>query len=390
MEQCAVFDTALRDEDFGVRMNSVKTRVVVAEDESMVTEVIKHLLTSAGCDVVGCAPDGMRTVELVHNTRPDIVLMDIMMPDMDGLEAARRIQMECPTPVIVLTAYESEELLSRACEAGVSSYLLKMPRVNDLQRAILIARARFFDLVRITEMNKAILGRLNRSESETKRLNGLVADIRTLLNDVHHRMKNNMLFLSSYLGIMKKNSETSIECIIGEAQNHIRSMMRIYDRLYRSGNYLNTGLREYLLHVVRDISSAYETDSKGIEMQTHIEDCEMDSRTVIFIALIANEIITNSLKYAFAGRNNGIISIEFRRLGDGTAELVVSDNGIGSSNEFITAASAFQNLKMLVDSIDGELFSEVRGGVHQRVVFPCGDATSHAVVPPVSMPRDNR
>ena len=138
---------------------------------------------------------------------------------------------------------------------------------------------------------------------------------------------------------MKKNSEPPLS-VLSARHRIIRSMMRIYDRLYRSGNYLNTGLREYLLHVVRDISSAYETDSKGIEMQTHIEDCEMDSRTVIFIALIANEIITNSLKYAFAGRNNGIISIEFRRLGDGTAELVVSDNGIGSSNEFITAASA--------------------------------------------------
>ena len=98
--------------------NSVKTRVVVAEDESMVTEVIKHLLTSAGCDVAGCAPDanGRTCSQYASGYR----LMDIMMSDMDGLEAARRIQMECPT------GHRSDRVrteTSRACEAGVSSHL---------------------------------------------------------------------------------------------------------------------------------------------------------------------------------------------------------------------------------------------------------------------------
>jgi two-component sensor histidine kinase len=353
-------------------MNSVRTRVVVAEDEFMVTEVIKHLLASAGCDVVGCAPDGRRTVELVRRTRPDVVIMDIRMPDMDGLEAAKRIRSECPTPVIVLTAYESDELLSRACEAGVSSYLLKMPRVNDLERAIAIARARFLDLVEITEVNKAIGERLNESERETKRLSALVAEIKTLLHDVHHRMKNNMLFLSSYLGIMKRNSESSIQRVIGEAQNHIRSMMRIYDRLYRSGNYSSVGIQRYLQHVVRDVSSVDGAVSGEIEIRTCVEDCEMDTRSAMFMALIVNESITNCLKHAFGGRNDGIISIEFRRLDDRNAELVVSDNGAGCGDEVIGEASAFLNLKMLVESIDGELHTTVCGGLIQRVTFPLG------------------
>ena len=121
-------------------------RVLVAEDETIIRLDLKGLLESAGFDVCAEARDGEEAVELARETEPDVALLDVKMPRLDGIEAARRILDERPIPIVMLTAYGQDEIVSRAVEAGVFGYLVKPFREQDLLPAIHAARARHDEL----------------------------------------------------------------------------------------------------------------------------------------------------------------------------------------------------------------------------------------------------
>jgi len=120
-----------------------RTRIVVADDESIIRMDLREMLTNLGYLVVGEAGDGQSTINLTWELRPDIVIMDIKMPDMDGIEAARILTQERLAPVLLLSAYSQQDLVQRAQEAGVASYLVKPFRESNLAPAIEVALARF-------------------------------------------------------------------------------------------------------------------------------------------------------------------------------------------------------------------------------------------------------
>ena len=126
-------------------------RVLIAEDETIIRLDLKELLERAGFEVCAEARDGLEAVELARSEAPDVAVLDVKMPRLDGIEAARRILDERPIPIVMLTAYEQEELVSRAVEAGVFGYLVKPFREQDLVPAIRTARARYEELAALRE-----------------------------------------------------------------------------------------------------------------------------------------------------------------------------------------------------------------------------------------------
>ena len=121
-------------------------RVLIAEDETIIRLDLRTLLERAGFEVCAEARDGEEAVELARETQPEVAVLDVKMPRLDGIEAARRILDERPIPIVMLTAYGQEELVSRAVEAGVFGYLVKPFREQDLLPAIQTARARHEEL----------------------------------------------------------------------------------------------------------------------------------------------------------------------------------------------------------------------------------------------------
>ena len=120
-----------------------QTRVVIADDESIIRMDLKEMLTHVGYLVVGEAGDGMSAVHLARELRPDLVIMDIKMPGLDGVSAAKLLTEEQIAPVLLLTAYSQRELIDAARDAGVVAYLVKPFREAELLPAIEIALARF-------------------------------------------------------------------------------------------------------------------------------------------------------------------------------------------------------------------------------------------------------
>jgi response regulator NasT len=123
----------------------------VAEDETIIRLDLRELLERAGFEVCAEARDGEEAVALAREHEPDLAIMDVKMPRLDGIEAARRILDERPIPIVMLTAYGQEELVSRAVEAGVFGYLVKPFREADLLPAIATARARYEELAAVRD-----------------------------------------------------------------------------------------------------------------------------------------------------------------------------------------------------------------------------------------------
>jgi AmiR/NasT family two-component response regulator len=126
-------------------------RVLIAEDETIIRLDLKEMLERSGHEVCAEARDGVEAVELARTTEPDVAVLDVKMPRLDGIEAARRILDERPIPIVMLTAYGQDELVARAVEAGVFGYLVKPFRESDLLPAIQTARARHEELSALRE-----------------------------------------------------------------------------------------------------------------------------------------------------------------------------------------------------------------------------------------------
>ncbi len=121
-------------------------RVVIAEDEALIRMDLAEMLADEGYEVVGQAADGQQGVELAEQLRPDLVILDVKMPVLDGIAAAERIAAQRIAPVVILTAFSQRDLVERARDAGAMAYLVKPFSQSDLAPAIEMAVSRFGEI----------------------------------------------------------------------------------------------------------------------------------------------------------------------------------------------------------------------------------------------------
>jgi two-component system, response regulator PdtaR len=124
----------------------VTRRVVIAEDEVLIRMDLAEMLSEEGYDVVGQAGDGAKAIELAEELRPDLVILDVKMPVLDGIAAAERIASQRIAPVVILTAFSQRDLVERARDAGAMAYLVKPFSKTDLVPAIEMAVSRFAEV----------------------------------------------------------------------------------------------------------------------------------------------------------------------------------------------------------------------------------------------------
>ncbi len=138
----------------------VRRSVVIAEDETLIRMDLAEMLTEEGYDVVGQAGDGAKAIELATELRPDLMILDVKMPVLDGIAAAEAIAAKRIAPVVILTAFSQRDLVERAREAGVMAYLVKPFQKKDLLPAIEMAVSRFTELLALEREVGDLRGRL--------------------------------------------------------------------------------------------------------------------------------------------------------------------------------------------------------------------------------------
>lgn len=161
-----------------------RIRILVVEDDYLVSVEIVRVLKEKNYDVIGLAYNGEEGVEKCCSLIPDIVLMDLKMPKMGGLEATKKIQKLCPTPVVILTAHETTELVEQASEVGASSYLVKPLKSGEIDRAIIIALARQKDLQKLRELTKQLQEEIEIRIQSEKKLKESEDNLRSRLSQI--------------------------------------------------------------------------------------------------------------------------------------------------------------------------------------------------------------
>ena len=158
-------------------------RILIAEDETIIRLDLRDLLERAGHEVVAEARDGEEAVELAREHAPELAVLDVKMPRLDGIEATRRILADQAIPIVMLTAYGQDELVGRAVEAGVFGYLVKPFREQDLVPAIAAARARHAELEEVRRQAESLADALA-ARKVIERAKGLLMEKEGITEDV--------------------------------------------------------------------------------------------------------------------------------------------------------------------------------------------------------------
>ncbi len=179
-----------------------------------------------------------------------------------------------------------------------------------------------------------------------------------LLREIHHRVKNNMQIISTLLTLQSAQiDDQKLIDLYQESQNRIQAMSLIHEKLYQSRDISKINLKDYVQSMVSDLLYSYEKDSQVIESNLDIDNALMSIDTAVPCGLIINELISNSLKYAFPDRN-GTINVYFHRINDSDYCLSISDDGIGLPEDLDvekTDSLGLQIVNNLINQLDGTL-----------------------------------
>lgn len=193
-----------------------------------------------------------------------------------------------------------------------------------------------------------------------------------LLKEIHHRVKNNMQVINSLLSIQSNyTKDKKALSLFSEAQNRIRSMALIHEKMYQSGNLSKIDVQDYIISLIDDLVSSYSINCK-INLDLKIDALKFEIDTLIPIGLLLNEIISNSLKYAFKGKDKGTITIHLSELKDGTFKLIIGDNGVGMPKGMLQKDDetlGMELIKVFVSQIDGEIERMDKDGTYFEIDF---------------------
>lgn len=299
-----------------------ENRVLIVEDDPLVSEMVIGLLEEIGYAVAGKAADGRQALKLAHSLRPDVILMDIQIPDIDGIEATRRIQESCPTPVVILTAYASPDLVARASAAGVGAYLLKPPSAFELDRAITIARARFEDLLELRRLNADLQARN--------------AELDAFAQTVAHDLKSPLGIIIGRAELLDMSydefPEESRRQMVRAMARNARKMSNIVDGLLLLARLRNTEVKLEPVDMGFVVAEAQRQLAYMINEAGAMISYPETWPRVLGHSLLIEEVwvnyISNGLKY---GGQPPRLELGAERTTDGMARFWVKDNGPGLS-----------------------------------------------------------
>ncbi|WP_321421976.1 sensor histidine kinase [uncultured Methanobacterium sp.] len=219
-----------------------------------------------------------------------------------------------------------------------------------------------FDEVITVPITKIVLQSRVKVLLQTRRLslqvNQLLKDKEMLMKEIHHRVKNNLMIISSLLNLQSRYiKDDATREIFKESQTRAQSMALIHERLYRSGDLKSIAFSEYIRSLTRDIFNTYNTSSGRIQLQMDVQNIMVDVNSAVPLGLIINELVTNSLKYAFPNDQEGIIRIQFHKEGDDYL-LEVGDNGVGIPDDFDILKSDSLGM-LLVNSLTSQIQGEL-------------------------------
>jgi two-component sensor histidine kinase/CheY-like chemotaxis protein len=280
-------------------------------------------------------------LEALKNQSFDVILLDLGLPECTGLDTVERIVDANVSPaIVVMTGLNDNESAQKALEMGMDDYLIK----GSLDSTILSRAIRY-----------AVQRKKNRLELQRS-----LKEKEVLLAEVHHRVKNNMQIISSLLKmeVHSVENEEALSCL-QDSRNRIKSMSLIHDKLYQSQDFTHIEIESYINDLTIYFYRAYLIDPKRVKFKIDIHNIDLDINNAIPLGLIINELLSNSLKYAFPKNQKGNIRIDITETEPHNYSMVFSDDGIGLPAEFEIEKTTSLGLH-LVQSLTAQLHGSLQ------------------------------
>jgi len=226
----------------------------------------------------------------------------------------------------------------------------------------------------LAQANEALVAEVCQRSIVEERLRLTLHEKEVLIKEVHHRVKNNLQVIVSLLYLQShKTTDPACCAALLDSQTRIKSMALIHENLYQSGDLMSIDFDRYLRNLAGNLMVAYGVDRAGVSVVTDARDLAVNVTTAIPLGLIANELISNALKYAFTGRDGGEITLTGRRE-PSRITLVIKDNGQGIPEEFDwehADSLGFNLVQMLVRQLKGSIALVRTSGTEFVITIPC-------------------
>jgi two-component system sensor histidine kinase/response regulator len=304
-------------------------RILVAEDDFLVGQEIVHSLKLLGYEKIEFASNGEKAVEMATSRKPDIILMDIEMPRMNGIEAARRIRLTMSIPIVILTEHDSGDYIEQAVHSGVGAYLTKPVRPEEIERAFVIAMARHQDIILREGLIKEL--ELNRHQ-----LNEAIVTKDKFFKIIAHDLKNPVFGIQGLIELLDQNfdeypSETKKELIhaIKIAADKISDLLMNLLQWARTQEGSIKSEPEKILLSKAVITSIRPFEAlakeKSIRIESKIPQGTLVYADLFMLTTILRNLTSNAIKFTNPG---GKINISSRVSGS-KVKVSVKDNGLG-------------------------------------------------------------
>ena len=297
--------------------SQMRARILLAEDESVIAMQIEELIQAEGYEVVGIAGSAAEAVRMATNLRPDLVLMDIVMPTqpgqqsdgdgmdgMDGIDACAVIQRDLNIPVVLLSAHGEEQFLRRARTALPSAYLLKPCQNTQIRAAVEVALA-------------------------MRAHNDPAAGFR--LREAHHRIKNSFTLLHGMLRMQQMQvADPAAKRSLADAGARVLALAEAHESMSDPAQQAQNGAGPFVEKLARGLFEGNTTHGADdrLRLEVAAEPVALDAGRLVPCGIFLAEAMTNALKHAFADGKAGLIRVVLRPDGD-KALLEVSDDGSG-------------------------------------------------------------
>lgn len=308
-------------------------RVLVAEDDFLIGHEISRILAQMGYERTGIAPNGEKAVEMVLEHRPDVVLMDIKMPRMDGLQASVEIQQKCPTPIVILTAQESSDFVAEASLAGVGAYLTKPPKAEELERAITIAIARHSDLMESYQLIRQLEEKREELHRELATKNRFLS---ILAHDLRNPVSAMMAFSKQLYDDVENIDRNLLKQYLHTFHQTSKNLYSLLDNLLiwarvQTGRIKLLPVQLNLNDLINTVVNLYNPQivEKSIKVDIAIPADTLIVSDEQSLLTIFRNLLSNAIKFT---PHNGLVIVEAELSGD-RLSISISDSGIGIAPE---------------------------------------------------------
>jgi two-component sensor histidine kinase/CheY-like chemotaxis protein len=334
-------------------------KVLILEDVPLDAELMEYEMRREGIEFLSSIVETEKDfIRELNDFKPDVILADHSLPHFDGVSALKITKKKSPhTPFIFVSGKIGNEFAVDMLKNGAKDYVFK----NNLTKlAPAIKRA----ITERDELEELIISKNQLQEALDEK--------EMILKEIHHRVKNNLMIISNLLELQSYYIKDKADLnVFKDSKTRADSMALIHEKLYKSTDLKSIDFEEYIHSLALCIFDTYNIAPNRIKLVINVEDIMLDINTAIPLGLIINELLTNSLKYAFPEDKNGIITIIFSKTDD-IFTLIIKDDGIGlkPSIDFKkTESLGLELVNNLTRQIDGNVELDNDNGTEFRISF---------------------